>query len=611
MKKIILSSVVAMALIACGGGEKKEGEKSPAKNDTIQKSAQAFLDEYNKKYQELLYAANEAQWELNTHMVEGDTMAAHNAGKADKAMSDFTGSNYNVDKAKEFLKNKKDLTDIQVRQLDYLIYLAGNTPEASKDIVEERIKVQNAQIEKLYSFKYMVGGKKVSTNDIDGILKSENNLTKRLAAWEASKEVGKGLKEGLVNLQRLRNESVKGLGYSDFFSYQVSEYGMTSEELMTVCKDMIKDLWPIYRELHTWARYELAKKYNAEVPEMLPAHWLPNRWGQDWSPMINVEGFDVDGALKQKTADWILKEGEAFYVSLGFKPLPQSFWDKSSLFPLPKDAKYSKNNHASAWHFNNDMDVRSLMSVEPNAEWWETVLHELGHIYYFMEYSNPDVPIVLRAGANRAYHEAFGTMIGLASMQKNFLVERGLISKDSKSDEMQTLLKEALSYVVVIPWAAGTMTDFEYQLYAKNLSPDQYNAKWWELVAKYQGIVPPSPRDESYCDAATKTHINDDAAQYYDYAMSNLLLFQFHEHIATKILKQDPHNTNYWGNKEVGKFLADLMRPGASVDWREHLKKHIGSDMSAKSMVNYFSPLLDYLKEQNKGRTHTLPETLE
>ena len=67
---------------------------------------------------------------------------------------------------------------------------------------------------------------------------------------------------------------------------------------------------------------------------------------------------------------------------------------------------------------------------------------------------------------------------------------------------------------------------------------------------------------------------------------------------------------NYWGSKEVGTFMKDLMRPGASVDWKEHLKKNLGSEMSAKSMVNYFSPLMDYLKKVNEGRTCTLPESL-
>lgn len=610
-KKWIIATLAISMMTACGGShENHEGDKTAINKEEFEKEVQSYLDDYNKKFQELLAAQNEAQWELNTHMVPGDTMATYNAGVADEAMSNFTGSKTNSDNAQKYLAHKDMLSDIQIRQLDYILFLAGGSPEAAGEVVKERIKAQNEQTEKLYSYNYTIDGKKVSTNEIDGILRTENNINKRLTAWSASKEIGKELKEGLVKLQDLRNRSVEALGYNDFFTYQVSEYGMTTEELRDVCQDMIKELWPVYRELHTWARYELAKKYNQEVPEMLPAHWMPNRWGQDWTAMIEVKGFDVDGALKKKTPEWIMQEGEAFYVSLGFEKLPQSFWEKSSLYPLPKDAGYSKNNHASAWHMNNDRDVRSLMSVEANVEWWETVLHELGHIYYFLEYSNPDVPIILRNGANRAYHEAFGTQIGLASMQKAFLQDRGLISKEAQSDTMQVLLKEALNYVVVIPWAAGVMTDFEWELYHNHLPADQYNKKWWELVKKYQGIVPPSERGEEFCDAATKTHINDDPAQYYDYAMSNILLFQFHEHIANNILHQDPHNTNYWGNKEVGNFLKTLMHPGASVDWKEHMKKNIGSYMSASSMKNYFAPLVDYLKKINEGRTYTLPESI-
>jgi peptidyl-dipeptidase A len=376
---------------------------------------------------------------------------------------------------------------------------------------------------------------------------------------------------------------------------------------------MINDVWPLYRELHTWARYELAKKYNAEVPEYLPAHWLPNRWGQDWTAMVKVEGLDIDPALKEKGPEWIMTQGEEFWKSLGFPPLPQSFYEKSSLYPLPAGTAYSKNNHASAWHMDLGNDVRSLMSVEANTEWWSTVLHELGHIYYYIEYANPDVPLVLRTGANRGYHEAFGTMIGLASLQKPLLESQGLIAAGTQTNDTLKLLSEALDYIVHIPWGSGTMTEFEHALYAKKLPAEQYNAKWWELVKKYQGIVPPAERSDAdgYCDAATKTHINDDAAQYYDYSISNVLLFQFHVYIANNILKQPPTATNYWGNKDVGAFLSKVMKPGATVDWREHLKNSIGSDMSAKPMLDYFAPLMEYLKKQNTGRNYTLPEKLE
>jgi peptidyl-dipeptidase A len=227
-----------------------------------------------------------------------------------------------------------------------------------------------------------------------------------------------------------------------------------------------------------------------------------------------------------------------------------------------------------------------------------------------MSYTNPDVPPLLRGGANRAFHEAVGSMMGLAAMQKPFLANLGLIEPNAKTDETKELLKEALNYIAFIPFSAGVMTEFELDLYVKNLPPDQFNKRWWELSQKYQGIVPPAERGEEYTDAASKTHINDDPAQYYDYALSYALLFQLHNHIATNILKQNPKATNYYGNKEVGNFLKKILTPGASRNWRELLKESTGKELNAEAMLNYFEPLMPYLKEVNKGRKYTLSEKI-
>lgn len=595
MMKTFLLLAGMMLLAACA--------PSP---QALQSQAQEFLDDYTARFKELSYASAQAEWASNTKIVEGDTTNAHNTRVANEALAAFTGSVANIEKARHFLKERDKLTPLQVKQLQMILYKAADKPQTVAEVVKARIAAEAAQTEQLFGFTFQIAGKPVTTNEIDNLLKTSTDLNQRLQAWEASKEVGRQLKDGLANLQRLRNQTVQALGYADYFSYQVSDYGMTVDEMMALMDDLVRELRPLYRELHTYARYELAKKYGVPVPALLPAHWLPNRWAQDWSPMINVAGFDLDAALKDKSAEWIVQQAEEFYVSLGFARMPASFWEKSSLYPLPADAPYKKNNHASAWHLDLEQDIRSLMSIEPNAEWYETTHHELGHIYYYMSYTNDQVPPLLREGANRAYHEAIGSMLGLASMQKPFLQSRGLLPAQAQSDEMQTLLKEALNYIVFIPFSAGTMSRFEHELYAKNLPQEQYNQRWWELAEKYQGVVPPGPRGEEYCDAASKTHINDDAAQYYDYALSFILLYQLHDHIATKILQQDPHATNYYGNQEVGKFLADIMQPGASRDWREVLKEKTGEDLSAKAMLRYFAPLLDYLKKENAGREHTL-----
>lgn len=597
MKPVFPLLCLSLLLVSCSTPEKR------------QKAAQAFIDNYTAQLKSLYYASSEAQWAVNTKIVEGGSTNAVASRQADEAMAAFTGSTENINTTRALLQQKPELLPLQVKQLEKILYAAANNPQTVAAVVKERIKAETAQTEKLFGFGFKIDGAPVTTNAIDEVLKKENNVAQRQKAWEASKEVGTALKDGLENLRRLRNETVQALGYNDYFSYQVSDYGMTTEEMMALMQKLNRELRPLFRELHTYARYELAKRYGVqEVPDMIPAHWLPNRWGQDWNTIVTAEGVDLDAALRQKTAEWLVQQGENFYVSLGFPKLPPVFWEKSSLYPLPPEATYKKNNHASAWHMDLESDVRSLMSVEPNAEWYETVNHELGHVYYYISYTNPEVPMILREGANRAYHEAMGSLMGLAAMQKPFIENLQLIPANAKADELQLLLKDALNYVVFIPFSAGVMSEFEHDLYKNNLPKDQYNKRWWELCEKYQGMTPPSPRGEEYCDAASKTHINDDAAQYYDYALSYIILFQLHDHIATKILQQDVHATNYFGNQAVGDFLRDIMRPGASRDWREVLREKTGEDLSARAMLKYFEPLTAYLQTVNQGRKHTLGE---
>jgi peptidyl-dipeptidase A len=304
----------------------------------------------------------------------------------------------------------------------------------------------------------------------------------------------------------------------------------------------------------------------------------------------------------------MVRQAERFYVSIGFDALPETFWERSSLFPLPAGSDHKKNNHASAWHIDLERDVRCLMSIVPNTDFYDTTHHELGHIYYDLTYSRPEVPYLLRGGANRGYHEAIGSLMGFAALQPRFVAAVGLGAGGDPPDPTQLLLRSALANVVFIPFSTGTMANFERDLYVEELSPERWNARWWELAARYQGIAPPTARGEEWCDACTKTHINDDPAGYYDYAVSYALLFQLHAAIARDILKEDPHDTNYFGRKEVGDFLRSIMAPGQSVDWRALLREKTGSDLSGEAMVAYFQPLMEWLVAQNRGRKHTLPD---
>lgn len=596
MKRILPLLFIA-ALFACNSPE------------TTKREAQEFIDSYTEQYLKHYSETSEAQWSANTEIIPGDSLNEVIAKRASEAMAKFTGSVEVITKAKNYLAKKEALDDLQIRQLESILYAAANNPQTAKELVNKRIAEEAAQTTAMYGYQFMLNGDSVSPNKLDEILSQEADLARRLAAWESSKAIGSVLKDRLVELRKMRNAVVQDLGYKDYFDYQVSSYGLSSSEMMELMDKLIEDIWPLYRELHTYARYELAKKYKVdEVPDLIPAHWIGNRWAQDWSDMVEVEGLDLNAALKQKEASWIIEKGEDFYKSLGFPALPKTFYEKSSLYPFPDDSLVKKNTHASAWHMDLQNDVRSLMSVESNASWWETVHHELGHVYYFMAYSSEEVPPLLREGANRAYHEAVGSLIGLASMQAPYLKGQGLIPEDAQADEIQLMLKEALNFVVFIPFSAGTMSHFEKALYADKLDPMQFNKVWWDQVKAYQGVAPPTERGEEFCDAATKTHINDDPAQYYDYALSYALLFQMHQHIAANILGQKATATNYYGSKETGAFLKGILEKGATEDWQKVLKESTGEDLNGKAIVKYFEPLMQWLKEANKDRKYSLGE---
>ncbi len=571
-----------------------------AANKTVQEQANEFLIMYNSLYQSLATVTNESQWSSSTDVTEQHT--GERIG-ADKSFAAMIGSKYIIEKSHSLLKSKNELDKLTIKQLEKILYNAAHYPGTIPNVVAERVVAEANQSAVLDGFRFCDTYEKDSCvkvttpNEMQNILSTSTNLQERQHAWEVSKQTGPALKPGLIKLQNLRNQMAKETGYNSYFDLEVSDYGMSVSEMMQLMNKTLEEIKPLYQQLHYYAKNKLAEKFKQPIPRKIPAHWIGNRWSQAW-PGI-AEGVDLDNLFKDKKPEWIIEQAERFYTSMGMPKLPQSFWEKSDLYELPPNAPRKKNTHASAWHINLDNDVRSLMSVKADHNWFETTHHELGHIYYYLAYSNPNVPITLREGANRAFHEAIGDLISIAARQVPYLKEIGVMPKDMKVDQTQWLLSEAFDAIVFIPWSAGTMTHWEHDFYEKKLSPNQYNKQWWEYVEKFQGIEPPTPRGEEFCDAATKTHINDDPAQYYDYALAFLIKYQLHNYIAKNILKQDPHNCNYYGNKEVGKWLWDLLKLGGTKDWRIVIKEKTGEDISPKGMLEYFQPVMEYLKKQN------------
>ena len=562
-----------------------------------------FLDEYNEAYRALWTSAQTARWQAAVDISEENTLAAVQAAQT---LADYVGSRKVIDRL-QHLRQAEDLGPVQERQLDRAWQQAALYPGTSPASVRKLISAEARQRELLHGHVYRLtlpgqDPREVTTAQLDRLLLDIIDLRQRRTVWDCSKTVGPPLKDGVSELQGLRNAVARSMGYSSFFGLMAADYGLTSDETIMLLDDVVEGLRPLYEQLHCWVRHELAARYGAaETPRLLPAHWLPDRWGREWPGV--VAGIDLDGMLRDVSAQWIIEQGERFYMSLGFSPLPLTFWGRSDLYPLPPGANRRKSTEPSAWHIDLDQDVRALMAVRNDMRWFHEVHRQLGHVYYDLTYARSEVPPILRRGATRAFHAAVGNLADLAASQMSYLLEIELIDAAEAPDEIRWLLNQALTGpVVTIPFLCGTVAHWEHDLYENELPRHLYNERWWEYAARFQGIAPPGPRGEELCDPAALPVITESPAQAYDLGLSHVVMHQLHRYICREILQQGVHEASYYGNTQVGVYLESILAAGAMRNWSQLLYEATGEPLGASAMLDYYEPLLEWLREQNAGR---------
>jgi peptidyl-dipeptidase A len=406
----------------------------------------------------------------------------------------------------------------------------------------------------------------------------------------------------------LANQGAQEMGFEDVGAMWRSEYDMPPEAFAAEMDRLWQQVRPLYVSLHAYVRWQLAKKYGAAAVREnapIPAHLLGNMWSQDWSniyPLIAPSdadpGYDLTSILKAKKVDALgmVRYGERFFTSLGFEPLPQTFWDRS-MFLKPRDREVIC--HASAWDIDFVEDVRIKMCIEPTAEDFSTIHHELGHNFYQRAYDR--LPPLFRNSANDGFHEAIGDTIAL-SVTPEYLKQIDLIdSVPPASADIGLLMRRALDKVAFLPF--GLLIDkWRWGVFSGKISPADYNKAWWNLRREYQGIAPPTERSEADFDPGAKYHVAANVP-YARYFLAAVLQFQFHRALCRAAGYQGPlHRCSIYSNKEAGARLNTMLEMGESRPWPEALEALTGEkEMDATAMLDYFAPLKTWLDEQNKG----------
>ena len=456
--------------------------------------------------------------------------------------------------------------------------------------------------------------------DLEGfeaIIDSSRDPEELLKAWEGWRNIGKPMKDMYLRMVEIGNQGANDLGYKGLTDLWFSQYDMPAEEFLNETDRVWDELKPLYDALHCHVRDELSNFYGEEIVSKngnLPAHILGNMWGQSWANIYDIvynpdilsspSEINLTNILIEKDIDEIemVKIAENFFISLGFQPLSDTFWERS-LFVKPLDRNVVC--HASAWDLNSEEDdLRIKMCIERNSEDFSTIHHELGHIFYYQAYSHQ--PDIFQGGANDGFHEAVGDLLTL-SITPDYYHKIGLVSEEeankAKADPISLLMQQALDGVVSVPWTL-MLDKWRSKVFSGEISREELNDSWWELREFYQGISPPRGRGEDAFDPGAKYHIPGNTP-YTRYYLAKILQYQFHESLCNQISFNGPlHECSIFDNEIAGQKLRDMLALGQSKEWQIALEALTGTrKLSGKSMLNYYQPLKDWLDIQNEGRT--------
>jgi len=584
---------LTLLLAACS----EEKKATVAEAETFMQAAEADIYALAKE-------AEQASW-VNANFITDDTeaLAAKAAERSisasvayAKAATRFDGLTLPEDTARKFT----------------LLKLSTTLPTPADPVLAEELTRTATRIKGMYgkgTYRMKDGDQDLSLGELSQILAASRDPEQLEEAWVGWRTVSPPMREHFVRYVELANQGARELGFKNLGEMWCSKYDMPPGDFQQELDRLWEQVRPLYLSLHAYVRMQLRRHYGEEVVPAdgpIPAHLLGNMWAQSWNniyplvaPPDGDPGYDLTAILREQGVGELdmVRYGEGFFTSMGFQPLPASFWERS-LFTKPQDRDVVC--HASAWDLDWENDLRSKMCIEITAEDFSTIHHELGHNFYQRAYNH--LPFLFRDSANDGFHEAVGDTLAL-SITPKYLVDLGFLQEEpDPSKDIGLLLNLALDKVAFLPF--GLLIDqWRWKVFSGEIGPDEYNAGWWALVEKYQGVTSPVPRSEADFDAGSKYHVPANVP-YTRYFLADILQFQFFRSLAADAGNEGPLNrASIYGGKQAGTKLNEMLAMGQSKPWPQALKAVTGSEtMDASAIIDYFAPLKMWLDQQIEGQ---------
>ena len=462
--------------------------------------------------------------------------------------------------------------------------------------------------------KGTLDGQPIVGSDIEAKMGTDRNPAELEEMWTSWHDnVGAPMRHDYQRMVEIANRGAGQLGYKDVGEMWRAGYDMTPAEFARMVDRLWAQVKPLYVQLHCYTRAKLNARYGDGVQPAggpIRADLLGNMWAQEWGNIYDIVapkgvgdiGYEIGPLLVAKGYDPVkmFKAGERFYTSLGFAPLPATFWTRSMIVK-PRDREVVC--HASAWDVDDKDDLRIKMCTKVVSDDFVTIHHEMGHNFYQRAYNTQ--PFLYRDGANDGFHEAIGDFIAL-SVTPDYLVKIGLLDParvPGPDKDIGLLLRQAMDKIAFLPFGLA-VDKWRWGVFDGSIPPARYNTAWTALRRQYQGVVPPVARSEDDFDPGAKMHIAF-SVPYVRYFLARLLQFQFYKAACDQAGWKGPLNRcSFYGNKAVGDRLNAMLAMGRSRPWPEALAAFTGKrEIDGGAMLEYFAPLMRWLEQQNKGRT--------
>ncbi len=562
-----------------------------------------FLEMAEARLLEQSTTANRADWVYQTHITE-DTERLSSQALA-RLIAETT------DLAKRSTRfGPEVLRPVEARKIR-LLRLTLPLVAPSDPTESEELTRRTTQMSSTYAKgRYTPHGKAepLDLQALSRILEESRDPGVLEEIWSGWHRVGRAVRPDFVRYVDLANRGAREVGFADLGAMWRSKYDVDPDDFAREVDRLWREVEPLYRSLHAYVRRRLRGIYGTDrIPEQgpIPAYLLGNMWAQSWealfplfAPGLGKPPYDLTRLLVDRgtTPVEMVRYGERFFVSLGFDPLPDSFWSRSMLVRPPGRDVIC---HASAWDIDFDVDIRLKMCLEISAEDFMTVHHELGHNYYQLAYRRQ--PFLFRESAHDGFHEAVGDTIAL-SITPEYLVEIGLLDEaPGPEGDIGLLLRRALEKVAFLPFGL-VVDEWRWRVFSGEVGPEAYNRTWWEMRQRRQGIAPPTNRGEEEFDPGAKYHVPANVP-YMRYFLAHILQFQFHRALVQAAGQAGPlHRSSIYGSAAAGERLRGMLEMGQSREWPDALEALTGGRrMDAGPLLEYFAPLKRWLDEQNRG----------